>query len=75
MAICEADISADFIASARAVLVTGTHFSTDRAAAARINQLGWCILAVNGAANQRFMNITFLPATVIQFAINPYITY
>ncbi|HBP60926.1 MAG TPA: 5-dehydro-2-deoxygluconokinase, partial [Alphaproteobacteria bacterium] len=34
MAICEADISADFIASARAVLVTGTHFSTDRVAAA-----------------------------------------
>jgi 5-dehydro-2-deoxygluconokinase len=34
MAICEADITADFIASARAVLVTGTHFSTDRVAAA-----------------------------------------
>ena len=34
MAICEDDIDPDFIASARAVLVTGTHFSTDRVAGA-----------------------------------------
>ena len=34
MAISEEDINPDFIASARAVLVTGTHFSTDRVAGA-----------------------------------------
>ena len=34
MAIEEADIDPDFIASAKAVLVTGTHFSTDRVAGA-----------------------------------------
>ena len=34
MAISEGDIDPDFIASARAVLVTGTHFSTDGVAAA-----------------------------------------
>ena len=34
MAISEDDIDPDFIASARAVLVTGTHFSTDRVAGA-----------------------------------------
>ncbi len=34
MAISEDDINPDFIASARAVLVTGTHFSTDRVAGA-----------------------------------------
>ena len=34
MAIDEADIDPDFIASAKAVLVTGTHFSTDRVAGA-----------------------------------------
>ena len=34
MAIGEADIDPDFIASAKAVLVTGTHFSTDRVAGA-----------------------------------------
>jgi len=34
MAICEEDIDPGFIASARAVLVTGTHFSTDRVAGA-----------------------------------------
>ena len=34
MAISEEDIDPDFIASARAVLVTGTHFSTDRVAGA-----------------------------------------
>ena len=34
MAITEDDIDADFIASARSVLVTGTHFSTDTVAAA-----------------------------------------
>ena len=34
MAIDAADIDADFIASARAVLVTGTHFSTDKVAQA-----------------------------------------
>jgi 5-dehydro-2-deoxygluconokinase len=34
MAISEADIDPDFIASARAVLVTGTHFSTDKVAGA-----------------------------------------
>ena len=34
MAIEEADIDPDFIASAQAVLVTGTHFSTDRVAGA-----------------------------------------
>ena len=34
MAISEEDIDPDFIASARAVLVTGTHFSTERVAGA-----------------------------------------
>ena len=34
MAIDESDIDPDFIASAQAVLVTGTHFSTDRVAGA-----------------------------------------
>ena len=34
MAIDEADMDPDFIASAKAVLVTGTHFSTDRVAGA-----------------------------------------
>ena len=34
MAISEADIDPDFIASAKAVLVTGTHFSTDLVAGA-----------------------------------------
>ena len=34
MAICEDDIDPGFIASARAVLVTGTHFSTEQVAAA-----------------------------------------
>ncbi|MGC6454354.1 MAG: bifunctional 5-dehydro-2-deoxygluconokinase/5-dehydro-2-deoxyphosphogluconate aldolase [Candidatus Puniceispirillaceae bacterium] len=34
MAICDDDIDPDFIASARAVLVTGTHFSTERVAGA-----------------------------------------
>ena len=34
MAIDEADINPDFIASAKAVLVTGTHFSTERVAGA-----------------------------------------
>ena len=34
MAICEDDIDPDFIASARAVLVTGTHFSTETVAGA-----------------------------------------
>ena len=46
-----------------------------RVAAAKINLLGWCILAVNGAANRRFMIITSLLATAIQFAKNPYINY
>jgi 5-dehydro-2-deoxygluconokinase len=35
MALCEADISEDFIASARAIVVTGTHFSSDTTAAAQ----------------------------------------
>ena len=36
----------------------------------KINLLGWCILAVNGAANRRFIIITSLLATAIQFAIS-----
>ena len=47
----------------------------DRAVAARINLLGLCILAVNGAANRRFMIITSLLAIVIQFARNHYLIY
>ena len=39
MAISEEDIDPDFIASARAVLVTGTHFSTDRVAGASFSAM------------------------------------
>jgi 5-dehydro-2-deoxygluconokinase len=39
MAIDEADINPDFIASAKAVLVTGTHFSTERVAGASFSAM------------------------------------
>ncbi len=39
MALCEADIDADFIASARAVLVTGTHFSKPNTEAAQMKAM------------------------------------
>ena len=39
MAICEEDIDADFIASAKAVLVTGTHFSTPSVSAASLKAM------------------------------------
>ena len=39
MALCENDMDADFIASARALLVTGTHFSSTQTAAANFHAM------------------------------------
>ena len=41
MALCEADIAEDFIASARAVIVTGTHLSHPKTEAAVLKALGF----------------------------------
>ncbi len=41
MALCEADIVEDFIASARAVIVTGTHLSHPKTTAAVVKALGF----------------------------------
>jgi len=41
MALCEADIQQDYIASARAVVVTGTHLSNPRTEAAVLKALGF----------------------------------
>lgn len=41
MALCEADIRQDYIASARAVVVTGTHLSNPRTEAAVLKALGF----------------------------------